>query len=208
MTSLAGDYAAIYLALLTALFVFAMAVNRKAPPPVRPIQVPREKRKLPKRPIAAAVLILLLIPLTIFLGMYYLGGRKYYFIALLILLETMLPFALVFESRKPRARELVVIAMLCALGVAGRAAFFMLPEFKPIVALVIISGVAFGGETGFLVGAMTMLASNVLFGQGPWTPWQMFAMGLIGFWRASCSAKVLFGASVFLCARTARWPRL
>jgi energy-coupling factor transport system ATP-binding protein len=191
MTSLAGDYAAIYLALLTALFVFAMAVNRKAPPPVRPIQVPREKRKLPKRTIAAAVLILLLIPLTIFLGMYYLGGRKYYFIALLILLETMLPFALVFESRKPRARELVVIAMLCALGVAGRAAFFMLPEFKPIVALVIISGVAFGGETGFLVGAMTMLASNVLFGQGPWTPWQMFAMGLIGF-----LAGVLFRKSL------------
>ena len=40
---------------------------------------------------------------------------------------------------------------------------------------------ALGGETGFLVGAMTMLASNVLFSQGPWTPWQMFAMGLIGF---------------------------
>ena len=47
--------------------------------------------------------------------------------------------------------------------------------------MVIISGVAFGGETGFLVGAMTMLASNVLMGQGPWTPYQMFAMGIIGF---------------------------
>ena len=45
----------------------------------------------------------------------------------------------------------------------------------------ILSGVAFGGETGFLVGAMSMLTSNVLFGQGPWTPFQMFAMGLIGF---------------------------
>ena len=93
----------------------------------------------------------------------------------------MLPFALVFEGRKPQARELVIISVLCALGVAGRAAFFMLPEFKPVVALVIISGAAFGGESGFLVGAMTMLASNVLFGQGPWTPWQMFAMGIIGF---------------------------
>jgi energy-coupling factor transporter ATP-binding protein EcfA2/uncharacterized membrane protein len=181
MTSLAGDYAAVYIALIAALLVFAIAVNRKASPPVHPTQLPREKRKLSRRTIAAAVSILLLIPLTIFIGMYYLGGRKYYFIALLILLETMLPFALVFESRKPQARELVVIAMLCAVGVAGRAAFFMLPEFKPIVALVIIAGVAFGGETGFLVGAITMLASNVLFGQGPWTPWQMFAMGIIGF---------------------------
>ena len=57
----------------------------------------------------------------------------------------------------------------------------MLPQFKPVMAMTIIAGVAFGGETGFLVGAMTMLASNVLFSQGPWTPWQMFAMGIIGF---------------------------
>ena len=57
----------------------------------------------------------------------------------------------------------------------------MFPQFKPVLALTIISGVAFGGETGFLVGAATMLASNMLFSQGPWTPWQMFAMGIIGF---------------------------
>jgi energy-coupling factor transport system ATP-binding protein len=97
------------------------------------------------------------------------------------MLESMLPFFLVFEGRKPQARELVIIAVLCAIAVAGRAAFFMLPEFKPVIALTIIAGVAFGGETGFLVGAMTMLISNMLFSQGPWTPWQMFAMGIIGF---------------------------
>ena len=58
--------------------------------------------------------------------------------------------------------------------------FFALPGFKPVAALVILVGVAFGAEAGFLVGAVTMLVSNVLFGQGPWTPWQMFAMGTIG----------------------------
>jgi energy-coupling factor transport system ATP-binding protein len=31
-----------------------------------------------------------------------------------------------------------------------------------------------------MVVTMTMFCSNVLFGQGPWTPWQMFAMGVIG----------------------------
>ena len=170
----------LYFLLIACLLCCAFCLSRKAPPPVR--AVPSiEKRKLSKRTIAAAVSILLLIPATIFIGVWYLGGRKYYFIALLILLETMLPFALVFEGRKPQARELTVIAVLCAIGIAGRAAFFMLPSFKPVLALVIISGVAFGGETGFLVGAMTMLCSNVLFGQGPWTPWQMFAMGVIGF---------------------------
>jgi len=186
-TAAGNGYLLLYGALLAALLVFALSVGRRSPPPAVPLQAPREERKLSGRTAAAAVMILLLIPFTIFFGVYYLADKKYYFIALLILLETMLPFALVFEGRKPQARELVVIAVLCALGVAGRAAFFMLPEFKPVVALVIVAGVAFGGETGFLVGAMTMLASNVLFGQGPLTPWQMFAMGLIGFF-----AGVLF----------------
>ena len=106
---------------------------------------------------------------------------QYYLTAIAVLIECMLPFFMVFEGRKPKARELVIIAVLCALSVAGRAVFFMLPQFKPVLAMTIIAGVAFGGETGFLVGAVTMLVSNILFSQGPWTPWQMFAMGLIGF---------------------------
>ena len=57
----------------------------------------------------------------------------------------------------------------------------MLPQFKPVAAMVIISAVSFGGESGFLVGAITMLVSNMMYSQGPWTPWQMFAMGIIGF---------------------------
>ena len=92
-----------------------------------------------------------------------------------------MPFIFVFEGRKPKARELVTISVLCAIAVASRSAFFMLPQFKPVLALTIIVGVAFGGETGFLVGAMTMLVSNIIFSQGPWTPWQMFSMGIIGF---------------------------
>ena len=180
LTTTALNDLPLYLLLVLCLLICAFSLSRRAPQPVR-LQTPKDKRKLSKRTLAAAVSILLLIPLTIFIGVYYLGGRKYYFIALLILVETMLPFFLIFEGRKPQARELTVIAVLCAIGVVGRAAFFMLPAFKPVLALVIISGVAFGGETGFLVGAMTMVASNVLFGQGPWTPWQMFSAGIIGF---------------------------
>lgn len=142
---------------------------------------PKTDRKLAKRTLVAALLILLAIPLTIYIGIYFLGDRKYYFISLLIILETMLPFCMVFEKRKPGAREIVIISVLCAIAVAGRTAFFMLPQLKPVVALVIIAGVCFGGETGFLVGAVTGFVSNFFFGQGPWTPWQMFAFGIIGF---------------------------
>lgn len=144
-------------------------------------QVRPENRYLSQRTLAAMAMILVTIPLTVFIGFYYLGDRKYYFISLLIILETMLPFVMIFESRKPQARELIIISVLCAIGVAGRAAFFMLPQFKPVVAIVIIAGVAFGGEAGFLVGAVTAFVSNMFFGQGPWTPWQMFAFGIIGF---------------------------
>ena len=109
------------------------------------------------------------------------GPRKYYLISLVIVLYALLPFFMAFEGRKPEVRELVVLATMIALATAGRAAFFMTPSFKPIIAIVIISAIAFGAEAGFLVGSMTMLVSNFLFGQGPWTPWQMFAMGFIGF---------------------------
>ena len=204
MTALASDQLALYAFFIAALFLFAACITRRSHRPDYLVQTPREKRKLSRRTLVAAVLILLLIPLTLFIGVYYLDDKKYYFISLLILLECMLPFFLIFEGRRPKARELVIIAVLCAIAIAGRAALFMLPQFKPVMAMVIISGVAFGGETGFLVGAMTMLASNVLMGQGPWTPYQMFAMGIIGFlagvlfrkgWlRRSRGALCVFGA--------------
>ena len=181
MTELANHQMFLYALFILSLFLFAACITRRSHRKDYVLQVPRAKRKLAKRTIVAAVLILLLIPLTLYIGVFYLGNKKYYFISLMVLLECMLPFFLIFEGRKPQARELVIIAVLCAIGIAGRAAFFMLPQFKPVMALTIVAGVAFGGETGFLVGAMTMLASNVLFGQGPLTPWQMFAMGIIGF---------------------------
>lgn len=176
-----SGFKGVYTALIISLLVLVLAVSRRGQPPIANEQNAVEKRKLSKRTLAASLMIILVIPLTIFVGYYYLGDRKYYFISLLIILETMLPFVLVFEKRKPQARELIVISVLCAIAVAGRMALFMLPQFKPVVALVIISGVAFGGEAGFLVGAMTGFVSNFFFGQGPWTPWQMFCFGIIGF---------------------------
>lgn len=137
--------------------------------------------KWKKRTLISSLIILILIPLTILFGMLYLDDRKYYFISMLIIIYTMLPFIMIFESREPQGRELVLIAVLTAIGVAGRGAFYMLPQFKPVVAIVIITGVSLGSESGFLVGALVGFVSNFFFGQGPWTPWQMFSFGIIGF---------------------------
>ncbi len=168
---------------LTIFFAFVTAICFFPQKEIGVIQPKASKhnKKLSKRTILGAVFILFAIPFTLYFGVRYLGARKYYFISLLIILETLIPFFMAFENRKPKAREIVVISVLCAIAVAGRTAFFWLPQFKPVIALVIISGICFGGEAGFLVGAITGFVSNFFFGHGPWTPWQMFAMGIIGF---------------------------
>ena len=138
-----------------------------------------KKRSFSKRMILSALLILVAIPLTIYIG-WNISERQFYITSLLIIVYTMIPFFLVFEKRKPQAKELVVIAVMCAIAVVSRAAFIWLPHFKPMTAIIIITGVALGAEAGFLTGAMTGFVSNFIFGQGPWTPWQMFAFGIAG----------------------------
>ena len=133
-----------------------------------------------KTTLFSILTIFILIPGTLFLGSN-LRGRWHYLTSTLIILETMLPFFVLFESRKPQARELVTIAVMCALAAASRVAFTFLPSFKPITAIVMITGIAFGPQAGFLTGAVSAFASNFFFSQGPWTPWQMLSYGMGGF---------------------------
>ena len=199
------SYGVLYLAMFVLLFTFCACLSRRAPV----LEQRLMKGKLPLRTKLVLVLCLLAIPLTLFLGLKLGGGRKYMITSVLIVVETMVPFFVAFEGRRPQARELVILAVLSALAIGGRAVFFALPGFKPVAALVILTGVAFGAEAGFLVGAVTMLVSNVLFGQGPWTPWQMFAMGCIGLLagllfrkgllnRDRLSLSIFGGLSIFI----------
>lgn len=131
-----------------------------------------------KSKLATLIITLFVIPLTLILGSK-LPGRGYYLISTLVIVEILIPFFLAFEGRKPQARELVVIAVMSALAVAARVAI-PIPAFKAIFAVVMISGIALGPESGFLVGAIGALGSNFFYGQGPYTPWQMMAYGMAG----------------------------
>ena len=102
-------------------------------------------------------------------------------LTLIVALGSVLPFFLRFESAKPRPRDFMPIVVLAALAAAGRIVFGPLPNVMPVTAIVIVAGACFGKEGGFLTGALAALASNMFFGQGPWTPWQMYAWGLVGF---------------------------
>lgn len=138
-----------------------------------------------KSTIFTLLSVFVLIPATLLLGRS-LPGRGYYLTSTLVIIFILIPFFLAFEGRKPQARELVLIAVLCALAVASRAAFAWLPHFKPIFGVIIIAGIAFGPQAGFLVGAVSAFASNFFFGQGPWTPWQMLAYGAAGLVAGLC----------------------
>jgi len=131
------------------------------------------------RTIAAIITALVLTPITLVVGHYF-GDRHYYLCSVLIIIYTLVPFFVSFEGRKPQARELVIIAVMCALAVVSRIVFMWIPHFSPIGAIVMIAGIAFGAQAGFLTGALSMFVSNILAGQGAWTPWQMFAFGMAG----------------------------
>src|SRR5688500_164645 len=85
-----------------------------------------------------------------------------------------------YERAHPTARVLALVAALAALAAIGRIAFAPIPNVKPTTDIVLLAGYVLGGAPGFAVGAVAALASNLFFGQGPWTPWQMAAWGLVG----------------------------
>jgi energy-coupling factor transport system substrate-specific component len=85
-----------------------------------------------------------------------------------------------WERRQPSSRVLALVATLAALAALGRIAFAPLPNVKPTTDIVLLSGFVLGPAPGFAVGAVAAIASNIVFGQGPWTPWQMAAWGLVG----------------------------
>ena len=135
-----------------------------------------------KRLLVSSLILLFLVPLTIYAGIAFLGDRKYMFISILILLYTIIPFFMVFEKRKPKARELVMIAVMSALAACGTLACFMMIPFQAGTALVIVAGIALGPEEGFLVGALARFVCNFLWGTGHGLPGRWCAGGCWGFW--------------------------
>ncbi|MER1986525.1 MAG: ECF transporter S component [Solibacillus sp.] len=134
-----------------------------------------------RRLIISVLVFFIFMPLTLYMGITYLGDRKYYLISVALILLACVPFVLSFERRKPQPREILMIAVMSAISVAGRCLFVATPGFKPVSAITAITGFALGAEAGFLTGATSALVSNMFFGQGPWTPFQMFTWGMIGF---------------------------
>lgn len=142
-----------------------------------------------KRELYYAVILIFCIA-VLYYSLFYLRGKEYYLVSLAIILSGVILFLLNFEKRKPSVSELTIISVMCALAVVSRISFFFLPEVKPIAAVIIITGISLGAETGFITGAVSAFVSNFYFGQGSWTPFQMFALGLVGFFAGLIFKKV------------------
>ena len=145
------------------------------------------KGKYQIKKIINILIYLLCIPLVLLLGVFVFKDRQYVAISVTLAVLVLVGFFLAFERKQTTIKEISVVTLMIAFSVVGRLIFAAVPSFKPIAAIVIISGIAFGYEAGFMVGSLSALLSNFYFGQGPWTPFQMVAFGMIG-----CVAGLIF----------------
>ncbi|MBO1510962.1 ECF transporter S component [Metabacillus bambusae] len=129
------------------------------------------------------------------------ANKHFLLVSLLFMTLTFVPFIIRFERRKVAGRELVILAVLAAIAAVSRVPFASIPSVQPTTFVIIVTGIAFGAESGFVVGALAALVSNLFLGQGPWTPWQMYAWGMIGlfagFLRHTWLIKRSFGRIIF-----------
>ena len=134
----------------------------------------------------SAITITLLASLSLFFA----DGKYFAAATFAAAVGCCLPFFAAFEDKKTSTRYVVLVAVLTAVSVAGRFMFAPIPFFKPVSAVVVVSGICLGSHAGFVTGAMSAVVSNFYFGQGPWTPFQMLAWGLIGFFAGVFSKKL------------------
>lgn len=106
--------------------------------------------------------------------------EHYMLISTVLLATAFIPFILLFEKRRPRAREVVLIAVMSAITAVSNLVCAYTVPFHAGTAMVIITGTALGPQAGFLTGALSRFVCNFFMGQGIWTPWEMFAWGLLG----------------------------
>lgn len=145
------------------------------------MQGDKEKKVNKKKLFFSSLILIIIIPAIAIVGRKLFNDRRYNLISIIIAFLSSIPFFVRFESKKPKTREIMVIVVMVSITVTSRIIFAPIPGFKPVTALTAITGMAFGPEAGFLTGSIAALVSNMFFGQGPWTPFQMIAWGILGF---------------------------
>ena len=134
---------------------------------------------------------LILIPVTM-VACFLIGPEQMAVASMVASVASLLMFFVSYEWSRPSLRETMPVVVLASLAAAGRIIFAPFPDVKPVSAITIVAGAVFGRKSGFMVGALAALVSNFFFGQGPWTPWQMYAWGLVGWLAGVLGSTGLF----------------
>ncbi len=130
----------------------------------------------------AALEVALLSAVPVVMGVALLSGAANAALLMMVVVTLVLAlFFLGYEHGRPALRQIMPTLVLAALGAAGRILFAPIPDFKPLSAIAIIAGATLGPRNGFMVGALAAFTSNFFFGQGLWSPWQMYAWGVVGY---------------------------
>ncbi len=150
-----------------------------------------------KSQVRSKIISWLLMAIILVVFIFFFQGNNYLLTSFILAIVSTIPFFYKYEQRKPEAREIIVVAVMVALAVLSRILFAFTPGFKPTIAIIIIAGAALGKETGFLTGSLTALISNMFFGQGPWSVYQILLWGLIGYIAGALNKKGLIDNKYF-----------
>ncbi len=153
---------------------------------------------LKRKSFITACVLLLAVPVTVISGALIFKEKYYAWVSFGVAILSCLPLIYCFERKENSSKELTVLAVIIAISVVGRFVFAWLPGFKPVTAITVVAAIHLGRESGFVIGSLSAVVSNFYFGQGPWTPFQMFAWGFLGF-LAGVMAKPLKKNKIILC---------
>jgi energy-coupling factor transport system substrate-specific component len=154
--------------------------------------------------------LLIIVPVVLFASIIF-GVRQTTLLSALVALVALVPFFLRFESAGVKPRDIMPIVVMSAIAVALRILMTPIFYLTPVSAIVIIAGLGFGKRSGFMTGALIAIVSNLFLGQGPWTPWQMYLWGLMGYvsgavagqkWTMNRWQVCIFGAIMSLTYNT------
>jgi energy-coupling factor transport system substrate-specific component len=111
-------------------------------------------------------------------------------IFLVLIIGIILAFFRIFEKSKPSVEHLVLVAILIAIAVMGTLPTAAVPGLQAASFIIIMTGIVFGKETGFITGVLTPLVMSLFLGLGYWTVLQMIAWGLMGLTAGILRSKL------------------
>ncbi|MCR5150412.1 MAG: ECF transporter S component [Clostridiales bacterium] len=142
-----------------------------------------------------------LLPAVVVAGALIFRSKNYSYVIFAVTVLSLTLFFCGVDKKRTGTRRLVLSAVAVAAASLGRVLFSFIPGVNPVTAITVLFAIYLGSEAGFMIGAFSALVSNMFAGQGVWTPFQMFAWGMIGMF-AGLFSSYFENHTVRLCVYT------